>query len=594
MNVGYLITGRLKSTRLPKKLLREIKGKPILWHMLDRLRLAKRVDQIILCTSPDEEDRPLVEMAAAAGVACHCGDPDDVILRLLGATRQFKLDYCLNITADCPFVDPVYADKIVEAFLETKADLIRAFDLPHGAFSYGIRPEALAKVVEVKDSKETEVWGRYFTDTDLFKVYDLPIENRFHRKPLLRMTLDYPEDLAFFQAVFDELYREGEVFSLDQILGLLERRPDIVAINSFCRKAFTRRITKQAEISLKPRYPTGKAAVIGCGSIGQRHVRNLRKLGITDIVAVRSRQGHFRDLPPELGIREVATMDGLLAERPDFAIISNPTSLHLETIDRIVPNVKGIFIEKPIAASLDGVESLLHRFRESGTVSFVGYDLEFHPAVIVMRNLLADGELGEPLTLQCQVGQWLPNWHPYEDYRAAYYARAELGGGVIRTLSHEIHLAQQLLGNFTSVCGMFPPHDSLPLEVDVIADVMSRHASGAVSQIHLDYLQRPAHRCGTIACTAGWIQYDLTNGQVTVQSSADKTPRLAWDGSGYDPNQEYVDEIDTFLRYVREGRVRHPYDAWRAAASLAAVVTALEAAQERCERGLPRWVCDLR
>ena len=238
---------------LPKKLLREIKGKPILWHMLDRLRLAKRVDQIILCTSPIEEDRPLVELAAAAGVGSYCGDPDNVILRLSGAARQFKLDYCLNITADCPLVDPVYADKVVEAFLRTKADLIRAFDLPHGAYSYGIRPEALAKIIEIKDSKETEVWGRYFTDTDLFSVYDLPIENPLHRKPLLRMTLDYPEDLAFFQAVFDELYREGEVFSLDQILDLLERRPDIVAINSSCRKAFTRRITKQAEISLKAR-----------------------------------------------------------------------------------------------------------------------------------------------------------------------------------------------------------------------------------------------------------------------------------------------------------------------------------------------------
>ena len=209
-------------------------------------------------------------------------------------------------------------------------------------------------------------------------------------------------------------------------------------------------------------------------------------------------------------------------------MISNPTSLHLDAIDRLLSHVRGVFVEKPLAAALEGVEGLLRRIEQSKTVSFVGYNLEFHPAVIAMRNLLAGGELGDPLILQCQVGQWLPDWHPYEDYRSAYYARADLGGGVIRTLSHEIHLAQQLLGNFTSVCGMFPPHESLPLEVDVIADLMSRHASGAVSQIHLDYLQRPTHRCGTIACTAGWIHYDLINPQVTAQSSADKAP--AWSG----------------------------------------------------------------
>ncbi len=334
MKVGYLITGRLKLTRLPKKLLREIKGKPVLCHMFDRLKLAKKVDQIILCTSPLAEDRPLVELAAANGVACHCGDPDDVILRLLGATQEFGLDYCLNITADSPFADPAYADKIVEAYLETKADLIRAFGLPHGAFSYGIRPEALAKIVQIKDSKATEVWGKYFTDTGLFRVYDLPIDNPFHNKPHLRMTLDYPEDLLFFEAVFDALHREGEVFTLDEILELLERRPEIVEINRHCHKPFKLRWLSQAEIRLKPRFAVAKAAVIGCGSIGQRHVRNLRKLGIAETTALRMRQGHFRDLPAELEVREVCDWSELLAAKPDIAVVSNPTSLHLDAVRR--------------------------------------------------------------------------------------------------------------------------------------------------------------------------------------------------------------------------------------------------------------------
>ena len=152
--------------------------------------------------------RPLEELAKENNVKCFFGDPEDVLTRLLGAADEFGLDYILNITADCPFVDPFYADKIVEEYLETDADLIRQFDLPHGVFSYGIKVVALRKVVELKDSSDTEVWGRYFTDTGMFNVVDLDVNDKHHNRPGLRMTLDYQEDFEFFKAVFDALYVE--------------------------------------------------------------------------------------------------------------------------------------------------------------------------------------------------------------------------------------------------------------------------------------------------------------------------------------------------------------------------------------------------
>ena len=156
MKVGYLITGRLKSTRLPKKLLLEINGKPIISHMIDRLKLANKINEIIICSSTNEQDMPLADIASKNGIKCYFGDPDDVLARLLEAADKFNLDYILNITADCPFVDPYYADKIVDKYIETNADLIRQFDLPHGVFSYGIKVEALRKVVKIKDSTEYE------------------------------------------------------------------------------------------------------------------------------------------------------------------------------------------------------------------------------------------------------------------------------------------------------------------------------------------------------------------------------------------------------------------------------------------------------
>jgi spore coat polysaccharide biosynthesis protein SpsF len=575
MNVGYLITARLKSTRLPKKLLREVQGKPILSHMLDRLKLAGKVDRIVICTSTNPQDAPLMDIAGENDVGCYCGDPDDVIARLSGAAEENDFDYVLNITGDCPFVDPMYVDRIVEAYERTGADLIRVFDLPHGAFSYGIRPEALKKILEIKQSNDTEVWGRYFTDTDLFHVYDLPVEDAFHRKPHLRMTLDYPEDLAFFETVFEHLYKEGSVFSLDDILHLLEEHPEIIELNRDCKRRFQKRFNSQSKIRLKQRYNVARAAVIGCGSIGQRHIRNLRSLGITDIVALRSNQGHFQNLPPELGVREVDGWSGLFAENPDIAIVSNPTSLHLETFERLIPHVKGIFIEKPLSDSLKGVNELLEKINRDGVISFVGYNLQFHPAIKAIRHSLDSNLIGQPLVFQCQAGHWLPDWHPYEDFREGYYARKDLGGGVTLTLIHEIHLAIALMGNVQEVFSIYPKNKTLPVEVDTVADLMTRHDSGAVSQIHLDYIQRPFQRSGTISGEKGWIRYDLANPRVMAQFAGDSSPLCLWDGAEYEANQQYVDEMDTFLDYVREGRVRHPFDASNATKSLAVADAAL-------------------
>lgn len=579
MKVGYLITARLKSTRLPEKLLREVQGRPIFAHMLDRLKLSRRTNQIIVCTSTNSQDDRLEHLAYAEEVSCFRGDEDDVLKRLHDASTLFNLDYILNITADCPFVDPLYADKIVETFETTGVDLIRALDLPHGAYSYGIKPIALTQVLQIKDDINTEVWGRYFTDTDLFQVYDLEIENPIHRQPGLRMTLDYPEDLEFFKAVFAALYQPGQVFSLDEILHFLAQHPEVVEINRHCALAYKKRWTRQSDIRLKTRYSVQRAAIVGSGSIGQRHIRNLHALGISEIYTLRSHKGHFTNLDPGLGIQEVQDWQTLIDVRPDIAIVSNPTSLHLDAVFNLLPYVRGLFIEKPLSSSMEGVSDFLEQVKKYRVVTFVGYNLQFHPVIKTIQTVLDGESLGRPLLFQCQVGQWLPGWHPYEDHRQAYYARKDLGGGVSLTLSHELHLALQLFGPAQSITCLLNRSEALPLEVDVIADMMIQHQTGAVSQVHLDYLQRPIHRQGVISCEKGWLTYDLVQPFVKIQAEEDPEPGLIWDASDYNPNDHYVDEMNTFLQVVREGRYRHPYDAWHGARSLALVMSAFESAQ---------------
>ena len=575
MKVGYLITGRLKSTRLPKKLLLEIKGKPIISHMIDRLKLANQVDEIIICSSINDQDKPLANIAKQNGIKCYFGSPDDVLVRLLGAADKFNLDYILNITADCPFVDPDYADKIVDKYIETDADLIRQFDLPHGVFSYGIKVDALREVVKLKDSTDTEVWGRYFVDTGLFNVLDLDVEDERHKRPGLRMTLDYPEDFEFLQTIFDELYVEDKVFSLTEILDLLDRKPGIIDINKDCGNKFKKRFIDQSEPKLKKNNKVKTALIIGSGSIGQRHIKNLRKIGIDNIVALRSKKGHFKKLPEALKVVEVDNWEEAIASSPDVAIISNPSSLHIETARKIVDHVKGVFIEKPLSDSTNECQQLIDILNEKKVVSFIGHNMMFHPIVENIIKFYNENDIGEVVNIQCQVGQWLPDWHPYENYKNAYYARKDLGGGVALTLIHEIHLALELAGLPVSVVGEVSKYNKLDLEVDVCSDLMIKHKTGAVSQIHLDYIQQPSHRSGLITFEMGWLSYDFTRIELIGQKKGDDA-HVVWSDKNYDYNKAYIDQMIEFVCFVEEGRLKHKYDAESSVESLKVVESLLE------------------
>ena len=575
MKVGYLITGRLKSTRLPKKLLLEIKGKPIISHMIDRLKLANQVDEIIICSSINDQDKPLANIAKQNGIKCYFGSPDDVLVRLLGAADKFNLDYILNITADCPFVDPDYADKIVDKYIETDADLISQFDLPHGVFSYGIKVDALREVVKLKDSTDTEVWGRYFVDTGLFNVLDLDVEDERHKRPGLRMTLDYQEDFKFFQAVFNELYVENKVFSLTEILDFLDKNPEIIDINKDCGNKFQKRFISQSEPKLKKIAKVKTALIIGAGSIGQRHIKNLRKIGIDNIVALRSKKGHFKKLPEALKVVEVDNWEEAIASSPDVAIISNPSSLHIETARKIVDHVKGVFIEKPLSDSTNECQQLIDILNEKKVVSFIGHNMMFHPIVENIIKFYNENDIGEVVNIQCQVGQWLPDWHPYENYKNAYYARKDLGGGVALTLIHEIHLALELAGLPVSVVGEVSKYNKLDLEVDVCSDLMIKHKTGAVSQIHLDYIQQPSHRSGLITFEMGWLSYDFTRIELIGQKNGDDV-HVIWSDKNYDYNKAYIDQMIEFVCFVEEGRLKHKYDAESSVESLKVVESLLE------------------
>ena len=237
MKTGLFITARLKSTRLKQKVLKPLKGQPMIWHMVQRLRQARRPDVIAVCTSPLEQDDPLAAFAAMEGIGCYRGDPDDVLLRNMRAAEVFGVDTIISCTADNPFVDPGYIDLLADYHVAEGNDYTRVEGLPWGTFSYALAYPAIVRACEIKAERDTEVWGGYFTQTGLFKTGVFSVADSAVRRPELRLTVDTPEDFAVVEGIFDGLYREGTVFPLADIIRYLDAHPELKALNAQVQQA---------------------------------------------------------------------------------------------------------------------------------------------------------------------------------------------------------------------------------------------------------------------------------------------------------------------------------------------------------------------
>lgn len=242
-HAGVFISARMKSVRLPKKQMREILGRPVTALLIERLRSARLPERLVMTTSTHPDDAVLAELAIREGIDAYRGSPEDRLVRYLRAAEQFQLDFVVIADGDDPFCDPEMVDETIRRYLKSGADYISCSGLPLGATCHGLKVEALRKVCELKDDNEPELWVGYFTETGMFKTELFEAEPAL-RRPDLRMTLDYPEDFEFFSSIFQHLYHPSEVFSLRQILDLLDRHPEIAALNSRCKEIYEKNLQR--------------------------------------------------------------------------------------------------------------------------------------------------------------------------------------------------------------------------------------------------------------------------------------------------------------------------------------------------------------
>lgn len=231
MKYVITITVRMKSTRLPKKALIQIKGKRYIDHMIDRLKCAIHPSEIVLCTSTLQEDDILIDVAKENNIKYYRGDPDDVMLRIYNGAKKYNADVLISTTGDNAFTDPVIIDKMIEFFEENEADYVYCKELPIGIQSYIVRMSTMKDAIKRKKEIDTEIWGIHLNKPNIYKVYEYKVLLPELKKPEWRLTLDYPEDLEVFKIIFDKLYKEGEIFLLLDIMKLLLKNPKIMKIN---------------------------------------------------------------------------------------------------------------------------------------------------------------------------------------------------------------------------------------------------------------------------------------------------------------------------------------------------------------------------
>jgi len=309
-----------------------------------------------------------------------------------------------------------------------------------------------------------------------------------------------------------------------------------------------------------------KILMIGLGGIGQRHTRNLRALlgDAVEMIAYRKRRlTHVvtptmgadaeRNVEEVYNITSFDSLDAALARKPDMAFVCNPSSLHVEVARACLLAGCDVFLEKPLADSLNGTAELVEIAKQKKLVAMVGYQLRFHPCVKKLQEVVASGELGSLLAVRSTIGEYLPNWHPYEDYRIMYAARAELGGGVVLTQIHELDFLYSMFGVPSRVYAVGGHWSDLEVDVeDTASSLMEVPWDGRMLpiQLHTDYLQSPPNRQTEVIGDKGRAAMDLNAQTVSVYKRNVPQPEV-FRIENFDRNNLFLDQTRHFLHCVQ-------------------------------------------
>lgn len=320
--------------------------------------------------------------------------------------------------------------------------------------------------------------------------------------------------------------------------------------------------------------------VVSLGSIGRRHLKNLRGLRPSAQIGVLRLSGASGGEPPPEATQLFHSLADALSFRPAAVIICSPATLHVEVASVFVRAGVPVFIEKPIADTSAGLRSLIDTAEKSRVPMMTGYNMRFLPSLQEAHRIIKSGAIGDVVGARAEVGQYLPDWRPERRYQDSVSARRATGGGALLELSHEIDYVYWMFGlpsRVTAVGGRF---SALEIDVEDLVNLCLEYDDPRrLIEIHLDFLQRvPARTCKFIG-TNGTLVWDGINGTLDLYL-ANKGEWIQVDTPAIsDRNSMYVEELSHFLDCAESGKTpaisgRHGLD----------VLAIVEAAKESIER----------
>jgi len=290
--------------------------------------------------------------------------------------------------------------------------------------------------------------------------------------------------------------------------------------------------------------------VVGCGSIGQRHIRNLAEVGVDEIIGVDHDEQMLNEAKKsgaDLTYSDLAP--AIQQNNIDAGFVCVPNHLHIQIASQLADKGIDLFIEKPLSHTMDGVTDLISKTKENNLISLVGCNLRFHPGIQTIKELLDRDAIGKTVSVKIEAGSYLPGWHPDDDYKNMYSARENEGGGAILDFIHEIDYARWLFGDVSSVSAMAGTYSDLELETEDLGAMLLEFENDLIGELHVDYVQRSYSRSCKVIGTNGTLYWEWQQGSVE-EFDPEAEQWVSHRLPEWTMNDMYIDETRHFLQSI--------------------------------------------
>lgn len=291
--------------------------------------------------------------------------------------------------------------------------------------------------------------------------------------------------------------------------------------------------------------PDDPILVVGAGSIGERYIRNVWQLGFKNIVVLRQRNLPFRDIG-EADVKVIYSWNEAEEIKPRAAIICTPTFLHMNNAMECVSRGIHVLIEKPLSHNLNGIEQLTLEAAHNHVWVQVGYMMRYYPLLIRVKEAMRAGTYGKLQYMNSYWGEYLPDWHPWEDYRESYAAKKQMGGGVALTLSHDLDVCNWMVGQLpVKWSKLYSNTPNLDVDVESAADFILAYPEGTIAHVHLNFFQKVKERWYQYVFDEAVLKIDFLKHELSI-STKSKVEEIKL--NPYDRNELFIAQIEDFLR----------------------------------------------